>query len=55
MIDYEAYLKALKKVGYDGYWVFEVSGAAIVDSKKAWNDLMARYWQPAVGPSPDGL
>ena len=42
-MDYESYFRALKDVGYDGYWVFEVKGESIIESKKAWDKLMARY------------
>ncbi len=42
-IDYESYFRALKDVGYDGHWVFEVKGESIIESKRAWDKLMARY------------
>jgi sugar phosphate isomerase/epimerase len=31
--------RALREVGYDGYWIFEVSGDLIASSKPAWDGL----------------
>jgi len=43
-IDYAAMCKALKEVGYDWYWVFEIPLEAAEESKKAWEEVMAKYW-----------
>ena len=43
-LDYQAYFDALNKVAYDGYWVFEVSGADIVDSREAWQKIVKKHW-----------
>jgi sugar phosphate isomerase/epimerase len=46
-IDYQKMCAALKKAGYDYYWVFEVEGesrAIAEESKKGVGEIMARYW-----------
>ncbi len=45
-VDYEKMCTALKKAGYDGYWVFEVEGLGTPvaeESKRGFDELMARY------------
>jgi sugar phosphate isomerase/epimerase len=42
--DYPAMFEALKSVGYDDAWVFECSAEELPRSKKALDDLLARYW-----------
>ena len=42
--DYQAMLAALKQVGYDYAWVFECSAEELPRSKKALDELLARYW-----------
>ena len=43
-IDYEKMLGALKDVGYDSYWTFEIPLEAAEESRLAWDELMAQYW-----------
>jgi len=38
-VDYAEMVRALRDVGYDGYWIFEVSGDLIQTSKAAWDRL----------------
>jgi sugar phosphate isomerase/epimerase len=38
-VDYREMFRALREVGYDGYWIFEVSGDLIASSKPAWDGL----------------
>jgi sugar phosphate isomerase/epimerase len=35
-VDYPEMLRALREVGYDGFWIFEVSGDLIESSRAAW-------------------
>jgi sugar phosphate isomerase/epimerase len=41
--DYQAVFSALKQVGYDWYWVFEVADTLLADSRLAWDELTAKY------------
>jgi len=46
-VDYQKMCAALKKVGYDFYWVFEVEGmgrAVAEESKRGFDEIMAKYW-----------
>jgi sugar phosphate isomerase/epimerase len=36
-VDYPEMFRALREVGYDGYWIFEVSGDQIQQSKPRWD------------------
>lgn len=42
-IDYAPLFAALRDVGYDWYWMFEVPGDLIAESRRAFADLYARY------------
>jgi len=46
-VDYEKMCAALKEIGYDDYWVFEVEGMGLAvaeESKKGFDEIMAKYW-----------
>jgi L-ribulose-5-phosphate 3-epimerase len=46
-IDYGKMCQALKDVGYDWYWVFEVEGrgsTVAAESKVGFDEIMAKYW-----------
>jgi L-ribulose-5-phosphate 3-epimerase len=46
-VDYGKMCAALKEIGYDGYWVFEVEGMGLEmaeESKKGFDEIMAKYW-----------
>lgn len=46
-VGYEKMCAALKKAGYDWYWVFEVEdwGSSVAEeSKRGFDKIMARYW-----------
>jgi sugar phosphate isomerase/epimerase len=38
-VDYAEMFRALREVGYDGFWIFEVNGDLIQSSKPAWDRL----------------
>ena len=38
-VDYAEMFRALREVGYDGYWIFEVGDELIQTSKAAWDRL----------------
>ncbi len=42
-VDYGQVFAALKKVGYDWYWCFEVGGDLIAKSVQPWRELARRY------------
>jgi L-ribulose-5-phosphate 3-epimerase len=46
-VDYGKMCAALKEIGYDDYWVFEVEGMGLAvaeESKKGFDEIMAKYW-----------
>jgi hexulose-6-phosphate isomerase len=43
-VDYEKMSAALRKAGYDWYWVFEVPWSAAEESKQGFDRIMASYW-----------
>jgi hexulose-6-phosphate isomerase len=46
-VDYEKMCAALKEIGYDEYWVFEVEGMGLemaAESQKGFAEIMAKYW-----------
>jgi sugar phosphate isomerase/epimerase len=44
-VDYPAMFQAMKDVGYDYAWVFEVEADDVPDSKRVLDELMAEHWQ----------
>ena len=42
-VDYGQVFAALKKVGYDWYWCFEVGGDLIASSVKPWRELAKKH------------
>ncbi|MBO0730950.1 MAG: sugar phosphate isomerase/epimerase [Acidimicrobiaceae bacterium] len=43
-VDYPAMFQALRDVGYDYAWVFEVPEEDVPESKRVLDELMAKYW-----------
>jgi sugar phosphate isomerase/epimerase len=42
-VDYGQVFAALKAVGYDWYWCFEVGGDLIAESVRPWRELAGRH------------
>lgn len=43
-VDYQKYFQAIKDVGYDGYWVFEVGMDRAASDLGQFRYLIGRYW-----------
>jgi sugar phosphate isomerase/epimerase len=46
-VDYDEMFRALREVGYDWYWIFEVGGEDIEASKPRWDAVHRRATAPA--------
>jgi sugar phosphate isomerase/epimerase len=42
-VDYGKVFQALRAVGYDWYWCFEVGGDLIAESAKKWREIAAQH------------